>query len=96
MSVNCVNYIKISDESSGGFCKINAAGLGIQVSKSYCLHCNKYEGSARGFGDTIHNMVTPIAKAMGHPCIDSQTGHLRIESPCLKKMQAMNKLIPYN
>lgn len=47
-----------------------------------------------GFGDLVSFVATPIAKAIGMPCVDKKTGRLREDSGCAKRKNALNKLIP--
>jgi len=47
-----------------------------------------------GAGDAVALVATPIARALGLPCIDTQTRHLRPESPCAKRKRDWNALLP--
>jgi hypothetical protein len=45
----------------------------------------------RGLGDIVAAIATPIARALGLPCIDPQTSELRPESPCAQRKAALNR-----
>lgn len=47
-----------------------------------------------GLGDLIGKAATPIARALGMPCVDPETRQLRPESPCAKRKAALNAIIP--
>lgn len=42
------------------------------------------------FGDIVSAVVTPIAGALGHPCVDRQTGKLKKGSKCDERRKRMN------
>lgn len=42
------------------------------------------------FGDVLSSVVTPIAAALGHPCVDRATRKLKPGSACDKRRLAMN------
>lgn len=46
----------------------------------------------RGLGDIVSAVVTPIAKALGHPCVDGASGELKKGSPCDKRKEWLNEL----
>lgn len=48
----------------------------------------------RGLGDLIGAVATPVAAALGLPCVDPETKQLRPESPCAKRKAALNKAVP--
>ena len=41
-------------------------------------------------GDKIASVATPIARALGLPCIDPETNDLRPDSPCAKAKANLN------
>jgi hypothetical protein len=45
-----------------------------------------------GLGDKVAAVATPIARALGLPCIDPQTKDLRPESGCAKRKAKLNQL----
>ena len=45
----------------------------------------------RGLGDMVAAIATPIARALGLPCVDPQTSELRPESPCAQRKAALNR-----
>ena len=45
-----------------------------------------------GLGDAVASIATPIARALGLPCIDPATKDLRPESKCAERKAALNKL----
>jgi hypothetical protein len=47
-----------------------------------------------GLGDAVAAVATPIAKALGLPCVNKATGQLRPDSKCAKRKGALNQLIP--
>jgi hypothetical protein len=50
----------------------------------------------RGVGDIVAKVATPIARALGMPCIDPATHQLKPESGCAKRKKALNKAFPFN
>jgi hypothetical protein len=44
-----------------------------------------------GLGDVVSKVVTPIAGALGHPCVDPETQTVIEGSPCDKRRDAMNR-----
>jgi hypothetical protein len=48
----------------------------------------------RGVGDIVERLAKPIARALNLPCLDKTTHALRPESPCAKRRDALNKLLP--
>lgn len=50
---------------------------------------------ATGLGDVIEKIAHPIAAALKLPCLDAQTGTLKPESPCAKRRDAMNRMVPF-
>jgi hypothetical protein len=48
----------------------------------------------RGAGDLIEKIVKPIAKLLKMDCLDGNG--LKPESPCAKRRDAMNKVLPFN
>ena len=84
------------DKTGRGKCS-----LGLYGGKPWlgnCIECGgKPEGyipPARGLGDVIEKLAHPIAVALKLPCLDS-TGTLKPESPCAKRRDAMNRMIPF-
>lgn len=51
------------------------------------------EREIRGLGDIVERAVKPIAKMLRLPCLDKD-GTLRPASPCAKRRNALNKLVP--
>ena len=49
----------------------------------------------KGLGDAVAAVATPIARAMGLPCIDPVTKQLKPESGCAKRKAALNKAFPF-
>src|SRR5438128_2147209 len=47
-----------------------------------------------GLGDVVAAVATPIARALGLPCIDPQTKQLRPESGCAKRKAKLNQKFP--
>ena len=47
-----------------------------------------------GLGDLVEKIAKPIAKALHMPCLDEQH-KLRPESPCAKRRDALNKMLPF-
>jgi hypothetical protein len=45
-----------------------------------------------GLGDAISLVATPIARALGLPCIDPATQDLKPESPCGQRRESLNKI----
>jgi hypothetical protein len=45
-----------------------------------------------GLGDRLAAVATPIARALGFPCIDKETGQLKPTSNCAKRRAALNKI----
>ncbi len=43
-----------------------------------------------GLGDAVGAVATPIAAALGLPCVDSATKQLRPDSPCARRKATMN------
>lgn len=52
------------------------------------------EGVAQpvGLGDKIAEIATPIARALKLPCIDKNTGKLKPDSGCQKRIDYLNGL----
>lgn len=48
-------------------------------------------GKQFGLGDAVGAVATPIARALGLPCVDRGTGQLRPESPCAKRKAGLNR-----
>jgi hypothetical protein len=48
----------------------------------------------KGLGDMIEQLAKPIAKALGLPCLDKDS-QLKPESPCAKRRDALNKMVPF-
>jgi hypothetical protein len=48
-----------------------------------------------GLGDVVERVAHPIAKALNLPCLDKTTDTLKPESPCAKRRDAMNRLVPF-
>jgi len=48
-----------------------------------------------GLGDAIATVATPIARALGAGCVDPATGELKEKSPCAKRKEALNKILPF-
>lgn len=46
-----------------------------------------------GLGDLASKVLTPIARALGLPCVDKQTGQLKPSSPCGKRKAALNSVV---
>ncbi len=55
---------------------------------------NGIDQPMQGMGDVVERLAKPIAKALHLPCLD-ETNQLRPESPCAKRRDAMNKLMPF-
>lgn len=58
----------------------------------------KHEGveqPLRGLGDVVERLAKPIAKALNMPCLD-ENKNLRPESPCAKRRDALNRMLPFN
>lgn len=47
-----------------------------------------------GLGDAAAAVATPIARALGLPCIDPATKQLRPESGCAKRKKTWNASVP--
>lgn len=47
-----------------------------------------------GLGDAVAAVATPIARALGLPCIDPATRQLRPESGCAQRKAALNRAVP--
>jgi len=47
-----------------------------------------------GLGDQLERIAGPIAKALGLPCHDKETGRLKPESGCAKRRDWANKKFP--
>jgi hypothetical protein len=47
-----------------------------------------------GLGDLVGKIATPIAAALGLPCVDPATRQLRPESPCARRKAALNAAFP--
>jgi hypothetical protein len=45
-----------------------------------------------GLGDLVERAVKPIARAMGHPCLDKEKTGLRVGSPCDERRKKVNKV----
>jgi hypothetical protein len=43
-------------------------------------------------GDLVAKIATPIAKSLGMPCVDKETGKLKPTSGCAKRKEALNRL----
>ena len=50
--MTCKYFARIPDTTTG-YCAIGAYGDGVQVGRSACMACPKYDGPQRGLGDTI-------------------------------------------
>jgi hypothetical protein len=57
---------------------------------AYISLCHRYRHM--GLGDLVASVATPIARALGLPCIDPATQQLRPESGCAKRKAALNRL----
>jgi hypothetical protein len=44
-----------------------------------------------GFGDVVSKVVTPVAGAFGHPCVDPETGVVIPGTPCDKRIDSLNR-----
>lgn len=53
--------------------------------------CGDSRGPFPGLGDKIESLVKPIAKAIGSPCLDSNSS-LKPSSPCAKIRDTINRL----
>jgi len=49
----------------------------------------------RGLGDLVAKLATPVAAALGLPCVDPQTKKLRPESGCAKRQSALNRAVSF-
>lgn len=49
------------------------------------------ESPPDGLGDLIHKVALPIARALGLPCVDKETGKLKSESRCAKTRRELNR-----
>ena len=49
---------------------------------------------AKGLGDLVSKVATPLARALRLPCIDPETNNLRPESSCAKRRDALNAALP--
>lgn len=49
-----------------------------------------------GLGDLVASVATPIARALGLPCIDPATKQLRPESKCAQRKAALNRAVPFS
>lgn len=48
-----------------------------------------------GLGDVVASLAHPIAKALNLDCLDPKTDSLKPGSPCDKRRQALNNLVPF-
>lgn len=50
------------------------------------------KGTARVLrvGDRIHSVALPVARVLGLPCVDKNTGQLRKDSPCASRQRLYN------
>jgi hypothetical protein len=44
-----------------------------------------------GLGDVVSKVVTPIAGALGHPCVDQATNTVIPGTPCDHRIIALNQ-----
>jgi hypothetical protein len=44
-----------------------------------------------GLGDATSWVITPIAGAFGHPCVDPETRTLIPGSPCGQRVESLNR-----
>lgn len=59
------------------------------------LKATRVYPTPKGLGDAIAAVATPIARALGMPCVDKATGQLKPDSPCAKRKEAANKAVPF-
>ena len=76
--------------------------LGLHSGRPWIGNCNKcggkpadYKPPMRGLGDVVERLAKPIAIALKMQCLD-ENKQLRPTSPCAKRRDAMNKLLPFN
>jgi len=43
-------------------------------------------------GDMVAAIATPIARAIGHPCVDKETRQLKPNSKCAERKARLNEL----
>ncbi len=65
------------------------------TAEEYAAH-RKAAGAARGLGDLVSAVATPIARTLGLGCVDPATKQLRPESGCAQRRAALNRLFPMN
>jgi hypothetical protein len=44
-----------------------------------------------GLGDVVSKVVTPIAGALAHPCVDPETNTVIPGTPCDKRIDTLNR-----
>ena len=44
-----------------------------------------------GLGDVVSKVITPIAGALGHPCVDPQTNTVIPGTPCDQRISNLNR-----
>lgn len=86
--LTCDHWLKRRER--GGFRGMIVDGKGI------CFECDQARRrQVRGLGDVVAKIATPIARALGLPCVDKVTRELKPNSPCARRRDALNAAAPF-
>lgn len=73
-----------TDHPSGKFVYCSLGLYGGKPSSAVCAQCPRYEGTSRGLGDTVKNLISTVTLGAVQPC-----------TPCQKRRALLNRLLPY-
>ena len=76
--MTCLHYQPKTKD--GGYCAVNAYGIGVMVGQKVCKRCPQYTGKARGMGDIL---AAGLKKIGVKPC-----------NGCQQRREELNEAIP--
>ena len=89
----CV-HLRILESNGEATRKCQLGRYDGKPSEKDCEACLLYTGESRGFGDTVHNVLSKTGAAKLFGKINKQINGSRKPCKCGKRRAALNKLLP--